>query len=230
MEEAVRIGDLSRVQELIQGGADVNACHKGMPLLSLAIKVGHNDVALELIQHGANVHAKDADWGRTALHWACNDLDREVVVQRLVEEGCSVNEEDSMHFTPLSLTTEWCGVLAANHLLRAGAECKSLSKRQMNVLFLPACRTGDLFVAKTLIANGCDINARNQAGEPAIVLAAENEFDEVVKALILAGAQLDLQDENGYTALHHAALNDHIQCGVLLTEGEASMAVKDKHS
>ena len=232
MEEAVRSGNLGRVQELIQDGADVNACRKGMSLLSLAIKEGHNDVrvALELIHHGANIHAEDR-CGRTAPHWACREGGREVVVQRLIEEGCSVNAEDAMHCTALSLTTEWCGVAAANHLLTAGADCKALSKRQMNVLFLPACRTGDEFVAKFLLANGCDINARNQAGEPAIVLAAEIGREEIVKMLVQGGAHLDLQDhEYGYTALDVAALNDEIQCGILLTEGGANVGIKDKHS
>ena len=263
MEEAVRSGNLGRVQELIQDGADVNACRKGMSLLSLAIKEGHKEIALELIHRGANVnasrkgtpllslaiqenrkeialelihrganiHAQDRDWGRTALHWACQNAGRETVVERLVDRGCFVNAEDSMHLTPLSLTTEWCGVAAANHLLAAGADCKALSKRQMNVLFLPACWNGDVSVATTLLENGCDINARNQAGEPAIVLAAEIGREEIVKMLILAGANLDLQDhEDGYTALHRAAINNEIQCGVLLTEGGANVGIKDKHS
>ena len=48
---------------------------------------------------------------------------------------------------------------------------------------------------------------------------------------ILEGAHLDLQDhEDGYTALHHAALNNQIQCGVLLTEGGDNVGIKDKHS
>ena len=234
MEEAVRTGKLEKVQELLQDGVEVNTCckasNKGMPLLSLAIKEGHIEIALELIDSGADVDAKDAR-GRTALHWACEVRGREVLVKRLVQEQkCSVNVEDSTHVTPLNLVAAWCGVAPANLLLNAGANCRALSKKEKNVLFIPACWTGDLYVAKTLIENGCDINAKNQAGEPAIVLAVDGESDEVVKMLILEGAQLDVQDQEGYTALHHAALNDYTQCGVLLIEGGASAGVKDKHS
>ena len=107
MEEAVRNGNLERVQEFIQGGSDVNACRKGMPLLSLAIKAGfetrHDEVALELIDRGANVHTKDAARGRTALHWACKDGARKAVVQRLIDRGSAVNEEDGQGRTPLML-------------------------------------------------------------------------------------------------------------------------------
>ena len=230
MEEAIRSGNLGRIQELIQGGADVNAfCRKGMPLLSRSIKEGYNEIALKLIDHGANVHATDGQ-GRTALHWACREGGREVVVQRLIEEGCSVNAEDAMHCTALSLTTEWCGVAAASHLFNAGADCRGLSKRQMNVLFLPACWRGYLSVAEKLLANGCDINCRNNADEPPIILAVNCNHYNVVKMLIRRGAQLDLQDHDGATALHCAARNNHIECGVLLTEGGAKVNIKDKHS
>ena len=100
MEKAVRDGNLDLVQELIQRGEDVNArCkvsqHKDMPLLSLAIKLEHDKIALELINHGANVGAKDGKGTRmTALHRACEVIidGREVLVRRLVEEGCSVHE------------------------------------------------------------------------------------------------------------------------------------------
>ena len=230
MEEAIRSGNLGRIQELIQGGADVNAfCRKGMPLLSRSIKEGYNEIALKLIDHGANVHATDGQ-GRTALHWACREGGRKVVVQRLIEEGCSVNAEDAMHCTALSLTTEWCGVAAASHLFNAGADCRGLSKRQMNVLFLPACWLGYLSVAEKLLANGCDINCRNNADEPPITLAVKCNHYNVVKMLIQRGAQLDLQDHDGATALHCAAGNNHIECGVLLTEGGARVNIKDKHS
>ena len=230
MEEAVHSGNRGCVQELIQHGADVNAfCRKGMPLLSRSIKEGYNDIALKLIDHGANVHATDGQ-GRTALHWACREGGREVVVQRLIEEGCSVNAEDAMHCTALSLTTEWCGVAAASHLFNAGADCRGLSKRQMNVLFLPACWRGYLSVAEKLLANGCDINCRNNAYEPPITLAVNCNHYNVVKMLIQRGAQLDLLDHDGATALHRAARNNCIECGVLLTEGGARVNIKDKHS
>ena len=230
MEEAVRIGDLSRVQELIQGGADVNACHKGMPLLSLAIKVGHNDVALELIQQGANVHAKDPQ-GMTALHWACKVRGKEAVVRRLVEAGCSVNEEDEQGRTPLVLAAKWGAMHGlANCLLKAGANCQVLTTKQKNLVARYACRESDVYVVETLIANGCDMNTTYATGITLLMKAVEEDCEEIVKMLTLSGAQLDVQDENGYTALHHAAFHDRIQCGVLLTEGGASTVVKDRHS
>ena len=138
IEEAIRSGNLGRVQALTQDGEKVNArcMRQGMPILSLAIKLDRTEIALELIDRGAEVQAKDTVKGRTALHWACKDEGREEVVQRLIDRGSCVDEEDFTHITPLSLTAAWCGVVPARYLLQAGANCKVLSRKQMNVLFL----------------------------------------------------------------------------------------------
>ena len=231
MEVAIRRGNLVDVRELILGGADVNACYKGTPFLCLAIKKGHNKVALELIDSGANIHAKDVVRGRTALHWACDDRNRVEVVQRLIERGSSVNDEDEQGITPMHLAARWGGRNGlANCLLRAGANCQVLSAKQKNLLVRFASRRSDVFVVETLIANGCDVNTTNITGNTPLMRAVKEGHEDVVKALILKGAKLDLQDFDGYTALHHAALNDHIQCGVLLVEGGANVGIKDKHS
>ena len=234
MEKAVRDGNLDLVQELIQRGEDVNArCkvsqHKDMPLLSLAIKLEHDKIALELINHGANVGAKDGQ-GMTALHRACEVIidGREVLVRRLVEEGCSVHEEDGEDRTPLMLAAKWGGTRVANCLIKADAECHALPKKQKNLVVRYACRESEHFVVEKLIDNGCDINTRFASEHTLLMKAVEVECEDTVKKLISKDANLNLQDKNGYTALHHAAISDHVQCGVLLTEGGANVGVKDK--
>ena len=71
MERAVSSGDLKRVREFIRRGVDVNEFTQGgVTLLQLAIKGGYKNIALALLEAGADVHAKDVI-GRTALHWTC---------------------------------------------------------------------------------------------------------------------------------------------------------------
>ena len=59
MDQAVRIGDLKRVQELIRNGADVNGSYEDSPLLHLAIKKGHVDSALALLAAGADIRTRE---------------------------------------------------------------------------------------------------------------------------------------------------------------------------
>ena len=46
----------------------------------------------------------------------------------------------------------------------------------------------------------------------------------------LAAVEELIQDSAGFTALHHAAISNHIQCGILLAEGGASVRTKDSLS
>ena len=65
------------------------------------------------------------------------------------------------------------------------------------------------------------------AGPTPLMVAAYEGHAEVVKKLILAGANVDMQDALGDTALHLAATRNHIQCGILLAEAGASVRTKN---
>jgi ankyrin repeat protein len=45
-------------------------------------------------------------------------------------------------------------------------------------------------------------------------MASGNGHDEIVSYLIEAGADLNLQNETGNTALHWAALNNHMKIAI----------------
>ena len=62
------------------------------------------------------------------------------------------------------------------------------------------------------------------------MVATKDDHEEVVKKLILAGANLGIQSENGDTALHIAATYNSIQCRILLTEAGASVRTKNNSS
>ena len=111
MEAAVYIGNLERVQELIQSGASVNAlCTLGLDtLLNLAVSCAHKDIVLALLAAGADVNAKDP-LGKTALHYAC-DVSRQQREQRrsaakdialaLLAAGADVHAKDTFGLTAL---------------------------------------------------------------------------------------------------------------------------------
>ena len=104
MDEAVRRGDLKRVRELTRiRGVDASApqrfTRRGGTVLHLAIERGFEDIALELLKAGADVHTKDAI-GWTALHWACCKGFKEVV-EMLINKGSKVDERDMFGQTPL---------------------------------------------------------------------------------------------------------------------------------
>jgi ankyrin repeat protein len=59
-------------------------------------------------------------------------------------------------------------------------------------------------MVEILIANGVDVNAQNESGKDALMLAAFNGKQKIVKTLREFGATYDSTDRSGSTAVHYA--------------------------
>src|SRR5436305_6128578 len=69
--QAARGGDAKAVAAALAKGADVNAKSPyGATALSFAADKGHTEVARVLVQHKADVNAKDKFYQATPLSWA----------------------------------------------------------------------------------------------------------------------------------------------------------------
>ena len=87
---AARRGDLSRVETLLDQGADVKAKdNEGVTALMTAALEGHSAVVNTLLQRGADVNAKTKE-GNTALCEAAWG-GHAGIVQALLDEGAYVN-------------------------------------------------------------------------------------------------------------------------------------------
>ena len=216
MEEAVRNGDLTLVQELICSRVDVNEpCRLRLgksSLLILAIAKSHKDVALALLAAGADVHAKDSI-GWTALHWACKMGCKEVV-QALIARGSRVNEGDRVinSRTPLILADEKGHKAISMCLLRAGASCKSLSAGRVDGLFHHACHEGDLSAVKILLKNSCTVSILSREEQEELFHQACCEDDVfVVHTLLKDGCSVsNVSRKKQEELLHQACREDDV--------------------
>ncbi|KAI9000155.1 ankyrin repeat-containing domain protein, partial [Hyaloraphidium curvatum] len=83
LRAACRQGDLQRLEELLDGEmrTDISAGDaNGVTPLMEACAYGHAEVAIELLNAGAEPNAVDA-WGRTALYYACAEGHARVVTK-----------------------------------------------------------------------------------------------------------------------------------------------------
>ncbi len=92
-----------------------------------------------------------------------------------------------------------------------------------------ASRAGDIAAVKHHIAEGVDVNAKDQNGLNPLHLAANGGHTEVATLLIAKGADVHAKDRyNGRTSLHWAVRFGHTEMATLLLAKGADVNAKDR--
>jgi ankyrin repeat protein len=96
LHDAARDGDVERVKQLLNQGADLSEPdNTGEPPLLVASLAGHADVVVLLLERGSDIEIRNKG-GLTALHAAAygGHLD---VVELLVAKGADINDEKNFY-------------------------------------------------------------------------------------------------------------------------------------
>ena len=86
---------------------------------------------------------------------------------------------------------------------------------------LAASERGEEELVLSLIAEGCSVNQRTEDGWTALIMAAKEGHERIVRQLLDAGAEAN-PPEVGHTALRGAAIGGHIRCVQILLCAKAS--------
>jgi uncharacterized protein len=86
-----------------------------------------------------------------------------------------------------------------------------------------AVRAGDIDKATQLLDQGADLAEPDQAGEPALLIAALGGHADVVTLLLDRGADIGARNKGGLTALHAAAYGGNVDVVQLLIERGATV-------
>ena len=110
------------------------------------------------------------------------------------------------------------------HLLKSGAVKKqagvaSVSYTDMNSDLHQAAIDGDVSKIRGLLASGANVNAKNQDGRTALILAAVQRRVDVVQFLLNNGADPNARDKQGDTAMSIVRQSGQIHMGQLLRSG-----------
>lgn len=248
--EAAKAGDMEVVKKLIAAHPHAVNCRDldGRHSTPLHFAAGYNRVAVVeyLLQHGADVHAKDKG-GLVPLHNACSYGHYEVT-ELLIKHGACVNVADLWKFTPLHEAAakgkfEICKLLLkhgadANKKNRDGNTPLDLVKEgdqdvadllRGDAALLEAAKKGNLARVQKL-ATAENINCRDTQGRNStpLHLAAGYNNVEVAEFLLENGADVNVQDKGGLIPLHNASSYGHIDIAALLIKYNTSVNAVDR--
>jgi len=195
--------------------------------ITVAIRENHLELIPELLRCRAPIGM--------ALHVAAREMLLPVVHQ-LVEAGADVNAPAADDHTPLHAA---CGLYLPGHrrylggagivmyLLANGANPNMVERQGWTPLHC-AVRIRNLPVMRMLVAAGADIDSRtNERVTPLICICASENIDiQVVRWLLNHGANPNLADSGGYTALMFVAMSPHVNIARLLIRAHADVNMR----
>ena len=191
LAEAVKLADATMVKMLLDAGAPVDASNlDGETPLMLAVKTGELPVVELLIKAGANVNTIEKFENQTPLMWAADaPKNAAEMVKLLLSKGASVKPRARFNDWPSQITSE----PRAQYRPVGGLTA-----------LLYATRAGCYACVDAMITAGADVNQPTPEGVSPLMIALDNDHNEVAKLLLDRGANPNLWDWWGRTALYIA--------------------------
>ena len=191
LAEAVKVTDARMVKTLLDAGAGVEGANlDGETALMLAIKTGELPLVQMLINAGANVNTVEKEHKQTPLMYAAAaDKNAGEMVKLLLSKGADVK--------PRSLSYDW-----PSHF----SDEPRVQYHPFGGLtaLLYAARDGCYDCVEALIAKGADLNVPTPEGVTPLMIALDNDNNDIAKLLLDHGANPGVWDWYGRTALYIA--------------------------
>ena len=111
-----------------------------------------------------------------------------------------------------------------------GLSTENLNQALAEILNQEKASKEDLKEAVKLILAGADVNAKNDYGLTALMIASKKGYKEIVQILIKTGADLDTTDKDSITALMIASRNGHKDVVRILIDKGANVNAKNIYS
>jgi uncharacterized protein len=200
--DAIKTGDLSRVEALLEADPDLASAKddNGVSAVLTSIYRGHAEIRDILLAQHPQLEIYDAA--------ATGNLDR---VKALVEKDPALAKSYSPDGFPVVALAAVFGQLeVVRYLSEKGADINAVANNGPGYTALTgAVASGHPEIVKFLLEKGADVNHRYGQNYSPLLTAAANGHLEIVKSLVAAGADVAARTTDGQTAAQIAEKREH---------------------
>uniref|UniRef100_A0A9L0T8L9 RING-type E3 ubiquitin transferase n=1 Tax=Equus caballus TaxID=9796 RepID=A0A9L0T8L9_HORSE len=212
----------------LQIGDLVNGQCAGHTAMQAASQNGHVDILKLLLKQNVDVEAEDKDGDRAVHHAAFGD--EGAVIEVLHRGSADLNARNKRRQTPLHIAVNKGHLQVVKTLLDFGCH-PSLQDSEGDTPLHDAISKKRDDILAVLLEAGADVTITNNNGFNALHHAALRGNPSAMRVLLSKLPRpwiVDEKKDDGYTALHLAALNNHVEVAELLVhQGNANLDIQN---
>lgn len=227
MQAEKKIAYMNCGRLLLAAGADVNAADpdgKSVLMKAAANIYNRPDLIKQLLDAGADLHAVDHYDNNSLMHAV--EAGNCQVAQALLLAGANVNACNYQGNTCLMMATLCQHPECIRLLLAAGADAAAVDKKGKGCL--AKILNNDACISPDVVDALMESAAFEKDCSSGLVLAAACGYEELVKSLLAAGAEVNAVDKSGESSLMKAAYYGYADIVRLLLAAGASVNAVDK--
>jgi ankyrin repeat protein len=191
---AIRSDDWKSVQKYLDEGDDANE-HDGKRITPLIYAIGKNYESILKLLYSKG--------GSRFLHGQAVYIEG---IKLLLRSGADVNFSTESKITPLMCAALTDQSSLIKLLLSEGVDINATARDGQTVMHYAICWRGhNIEAAKLLLENGANINAQRNDGVTVLMQSLGRGAGKTVLFLLESGADPNIVDSWGCTALHYAA-------------------------
>lgn len=196
--------------------------HEAISQLEIGIRTGINIIIQRLIESGISPDHQDS-CGYTPLHRVAYNHKHQdsenvqyqyQVLVELLKHGANMEIKNSNKETPLQTAVDNNNPEFVKELLKHGANPNhKMNDNLKRTVLHKACSNGDISMVKVLLEHGANVNEIDMVNFTPLHCAIFDEGEnknEIIKELLLNGADVNLKDGENETVIHDSALLEEI--------------------